>query len=285
MENVLKGVIDMHIHSAPDIRQRKLDDLQIMEAAVERGVRAVVIKSHQVPTPDRATLVNRIARERYGEDVPFTMFGGVTLNRWVGGLNPYVVEAACKLGAKVVWLPTMSAENHVAKGSKGPAVPVTRDGKVVDAMQDIFQLVKDYDVVLGTGHISAQECFVVAEAARNAGVQKLVITHPEFHIVGMSLEDQIRIVKDYDVLLEKVYAQPIGGGVYKKNLADNVIAMREIPARNIVVSTDGGQMQNPEWYNTITEYVEYLYHEGIPEEDIVQMTHTNAAQLLGIQDE
>lgn len=283
-ENILKGVIDMHIHSAPDIRQRKLDDLQIMEAAVERGVRAVVIKSHQVPTPDRATLVNRIAKERYGEDVPFTMFGGVTLNRWVGGLNPYAVEAACKLGAKVIWLPTMSAENHVAKGSAGPAVPVTKDGKVVDAMQDIFQLVKDYDVVLGTGHISAQECFVVTEAARNAGVKKLVITHPEFHIVGMSLEDQIRIVKDYDVLLEKVYAQPIGGGVYKKNLPDNIAAMREIPARNIVVSTDGGQMQNPEWYKTITEYVEYMYSEGIPEADIVQMTHTNAAQLLGIED-
>ncbi len=282
-KDILEGVIDMHIHSAPDIRQRKLDDLEIMEAAVARKVRAVVIKSHHVPTVDRATLVNRVAAEKYGSDVPFTMFGGVTLNRWIGGLNPYAAEAALKLGAKVVWLPTMSSENHCQKGAAGPAVICTRDQKAVDEMKDIFSLVKDYDAVLATGHISDKECFIIAEAARDAGVRKIVITHPEFHIVGMSLEDQIRIVKDYDVMLEKVYAQPIGGGVYKKNLADNVAAMKEIPAKNIIVATDGGQMQNPEWYHTITEYVEYLYHAGISEEDIVQMTQKNPGAMLGLE--
>lgn len=282
-QNRLEGIVDMHIHSAPDIRQRKLDDVQIMEAAVARGVRAVVIKSHMVPTADRATLVNRMAREKYG-DVPFTMYGGITLNRSVGGLNPWAVEAACKLGAKVVWLPTMTAENHVKKGSAGPGVAVCRDGKVVEAMQDIFTVVKDFDVVLATGHISPAECFAVTEAARAAGVKKVVITHPEFHIVGMSPEDQIRIVKDYDVMLEKVYAQPIGGGVYKKNLSDNVEIMRAIPAKNIIVATDGGQMQNPEWYNTIAEYIDFLYDAGIPEEDIIQMTCTNPRAMLNITD-
>lgn len=282
MKNFTEGIIDMHIHSAPDVRQRKLNDLEIMEAAVARGVRAVVIKSHHVPTADRATLVNQVAAEKYGADVPFTMFGGIALNRWVGGLNPYAVETALKLGAKVVWLPTMSSENHCMKGAAGPAVICTREGRAVDELKDIFLLVKDYDAVLATGHISDKECFIIAEAARNAGVRKVVITHPEFHIVGMSLEDQIKIVKDYDVMLEKVYAQPIGGGVYKKNLADNVAVMREIPAKNIIVATDGGQMQNPEWYNTITEYVKYLYDAGIPKEDIVQMTQKNPAAMLGL---
>lgn len=282
-ENRLQGIVDMHIHSAPDVRKRKLDDLQIMEAAVARGVRAVVIKSHMVPTMDRATLVNRIVKEKYG-DVPFTMYGGIALNRSVGGLNPWAVEAACKLGAKVVWLPTMSAENHVRKGAAGPAVAVCQDGKVVDALKDIFTIVKEHNVVLATGHISPEECFIVTEAARAAGVQKIVITHPEFHIVGMSPEDQVRIVKDYDVMLEKVYAQPVGNGVYKKNLQDNVEIMRAIPAKNIIVSTDGGQMQNPEWYNTIAEYIDYLYDAGLPEEDIIQMTSTNPKAMLDITD-
>ena len=282
-ENRLKGIIDMHIHSAPDIRQRRLDDIEIMEAAVERGVRAVVIKSHMVPTADRATLVNRMVREKH-PDSDFMMYGGITLNRSVGGINPWAVEAACRLGAKVVWLPTMTSENHVNKGNPGPCVKVTEDGKVTENLKEVFKVVKDFNVVLATGHISPEECFIVTEAARSAGVEKIVITHPEFHIVGMSLEDQVRIVKDYDVMLEKVYAQPIGGGVYKKNLADNVEAMRLIPAKNIVVSTDGGQMQNPPWYETITEYVDYLYDSGIPEDDIIQMTHRNACRLLGIEE-
>lgn len=282
-ENRLSGIVDMHIHSAPDVRQRKMDDLEIMEAAIARGVRAVVIKSHMFPTADRATLVNRVVQEKYG-DVPFTMYGGITLNHSVGGLNPKAAEVACQLGAKVIWLPTMSAENHVLKGSAGPAVQVCQDGKIVRAMEDIFAVAKEYDAVLATGHISAQECFIVAEAARKAGVKKLVITHPEFHIVGMTAEQQVQIVQDYDVMLEKEYAQPIGGGLYKKNLADTVALMGKIPAKNIIVATDGGQMQNPKWCDTIAEYVDYLYDAGIPEEDIVQMTSTNPKNLLGIMD-
>lgn len=278
----LTGIIDMHIHSAPDIRQRKLDDLQLMEAAVERGVRAIVIKSHMVPTVDRATLVNKIRQEKY-PDSDFQMFGSLVMNLAVGGINPWAVEASIKLGAKEIFLPTMTAENHCRKENKEHFVSVIKDGKIVEPLKDVFQLVKDYDVALGTGHISPSEIFTVVEAARNAGVKKIIVTHPEFHIVGMSLEEEKQIVKDYDVLLEKVYAQPIGGGVYKKNLPDNVAHMKEIGCEHFIVSTDGGQMQNPEWYNTIAEYIDYLYDSGFSQEEIDVMTKKNPGRMLGIE--
>ena len=278
----LTGIIDMHIHSAPDIRQRKLDDLQLMEAAVERGVRAIVIKSHMVPTADRATLVNKIRQEKY-PDSDFQMFGSLVMNLPVGGINPWAVEASIKLGEKEIFLPTMTAENHCRKENKEHFVSVVKDGKIVEPLKDVFELVKDYDVALGTGHISPSEIFTVVEAARNAGVKKIIVTHPEFHIVGMSLEEEKRIVKDYDVLLEKVYAQPIGGGVYKKNLPDNVAHMKEIGCEHFIVSTDGGQMQNPEWYNTIAEYIDYLYDSGFSQEEIDVMTKKNPGRMLGIE--
>ncbi|MBT9779046.1 hypothetical protein GPL15_21440 [Clostridium sp. MCC353] len=281
-ENRLEGIIDMHIHSAPDIRQRKLNDLQIMEAAVRRGVRAVVIKSHHVPTADRAALVNLVKREKYGEQPEFTMYGGIALNRFVGGINPWAVETALKLGGKVVWMPTNTAENHCRKEGRGDYVACTENGRPVKELKSVFELIKEYDAVLATGHISPEECFMIAEGARNAGVKKIVITHPEFHIVGMNLEDQIRIVKDYGVMLERVYAQPIGGGNYKKNLADNAEAVRAIGSEHIIVSTDGGQMQNPEWFHTIEEYIDYLYDAGITKQEIDQMTKTNPASMLGI---
>lgn len=279
----LKGVIDMHIHTAPDIRKRKMDDLEIMEAAVANGVRAVVIKSHFVPTMDRASDINRFKEEKYGTASAFQMFGGIALNRSVGGLNPWAVEAALKLGAKIVWLPTSTAENHCRKEGKSGFVQVVRDGRTVPELQDIFKLIRDYDAVLETGHISADECFAVTEAARDAGVQKIVITHPEFHIVGMSLEQQVKIVKDYDVLLEHVYAQPIGGGVYKKNLPDNVEAMRAIGCEHFIVSTDSGQTQNPYWYESLTEYIDYLFEEGgFTQEQVDVMTKINPGRMLGI---
>lgn len=281
MENVMQGIIDMHIHAAPDVRARKLDDLELMEASVQRGVRAIVLKSHNVPTADRAYLVNRVAAEKY-PDVKFTAFGGLCLNRPAGGLNPDAVETSLKLGAKVIWLPTNTAENHYRKNGKDPSkgVVVTRDGKAVDELQDIFALVKQYNAVLATGHIGAEECFPVVEAARAAGVEKIVITHPEFWVVGMTPEQQADIVRKYDVLLESVYAQPVNGS-YKINIPDNIAAMKAIGPEHFVISTDSGQTVNPYWYESYTTYFKAV-SEVFTSEQVRRMTHDNPAWLLDI---
>lgn len=281
MENVMQGIIDMHIHAGPDVRARKLDDFELMEASVQRGVRAIVLKSHNVPTADRAYLVNRVAAEKY-PDVKFTAFGGLCLNRPVGGLNPDAVETSLKLGAKVIWLPTNTAENHYRKNGKDSStgVVVTRDGKAVDELQDIFALVKQYNAVLATGHIGAEECFPVVEAARVAGVEKIVITHPEFWVVGMTPEQQADIVRKYDVLLESVYAQPVNGS-YKINIPDNIAAMKAIGPEHFVISTDSGQTVNPYWYESYTTYFKAV-SEVFTSEQVRKMTHDNPAWLLDI---
>ena len=281
MENVMQGIIDMHIHAGPDVRARKLDDLELMEASVQRGVRAIVLKSHNVPTADRAYLVNRVAAEKY-PDAKFTAFGGLCLNRPVGGLNPDAVETSLKLGAKVIWLPTNTAENHYRKNGKDPSkgVVVTRDGKAVDELQDIFALVKQYNAVLATGHIGAEECFPVVEAARAAGVKKIVITHPEFWVVGMTPEQQADIVRKYDVLLESVYAQPVNGS-YKINIPDNIAAMKAIGPEHFVLSTDSGQTVNPYWYESYTTYFKAVSEAFTPEQ-VCKMTHDTPAWLLDI---
>ena len=224
----LKGVIDMHVHSNPDIRHRAYDDFELMEAAIRVGARAIVIKTHQGTTVDRAYLCNRHNEIMHHGDNDFTMFGSVTLNRQMGGLNAAAVESGLKLGAKVIWLRTQSARNNLEKqkGDLSKAVEVIRDGKIVPELQDIFQLIKDFDVVLGTGHLSPEEIFRVVEAARNAGVRKIVVTHPEWWMVGMSLEEQVRLVQDYDIILEHCFAQPMGGGKYKSNLPLNLEAIQ-----------------------------------------------------------
>lgn len=281
----LKGVIDMHVHSNPDIRHRAYDDFELMEAGIRVGARAIVIKTHQGTTVDRAYLCNRHNEIVHHGDNDFTMFGSITLNRQMGGINPWAVESGLKLGAKVIWLPTQSARNNLIKQKQDPAacVEVVRDGKIVPELDSIFRLVKDYNVVLGTGHISPEECFVVVEAARNAGVKKIVVTHPEWWMVGMSLEDQVRIVKDYDVILEHCYAQPMGGGKYKSNLPMNLEAIRACGYKNVMVSTDGGQVENPHWELALDEYMQYLADHGIPEEQLRYMTHDIQAGLLDLE--
>ena len=280
----LKGVIDMHVHSNPDIRHRAYDDFELMEAAIRVGGRAIVIKTHQGTTVDRAYLCNRHNEIIHHGDNDFTMFGSVTLNRQMGGLNAAAVESGLKLGAKVIWLPTQSARNNLEKqkGDLSKAVEVIRDGKIVPELQDIFQLIKDFDVVLGTGHLSPEEIFRVVEAARNAGVRKIVVTHPEWWMVGMSLEDQVRLVQDYDIILEHCFAQPMGGGKYKSNLPLNLEAIQACGYKNVMVSTDGGQVENPFWEAALEQYIQYLADHGISEEQIFYMTHEIQTRLLNL---
>ena len=215
--DLMKGVIDMHVHTNPDLRLRAYDDFELMEAAIRVGARAIVIKTHQGSTVDRAYLCNRHNEIVHGKMNDFTMFGGITLNRVVGGMNPKAVDVALRMGAKVVWLPTQSAKNHLEKMKQDTSrcVEVIKDRTIVPELKTILELVRDYDAVLGTAHISPEESFTVVEAARNLGVKKIVVTHPEWWVVGMTMEDQIRMVKDYGVILERCYAQNMGGGTYR----------------------------------------------------------------------
>lgn len=207
------------------------------------------------------------------------------MNRCVGGINPVAVENALKLGAKVVWLPTQSAKNHLRKMGKPDTdgVDMVVDGKVVPELETVFQLVKDHDVTLGTAHVTPEEAIVVVEAARKAGVKKLVVTHPEWWVVGMRVEDQIRLVKDYDVILERCFAQNMGGGAYKSNLPDNLEIIKTVGYKNVMVDTDGGQTENPNWEVAMQRYMQYLLYHGIPEDQIRYMTHDIPCQLLGIE--
>lgn len=279
----LKGVIDMHVHSAPDIRERAYTDFELMEAGIRVGARAIVIKSHHGTTMNRAFLVNEHNRIVHQGDNNFTMFGSVTLNNAIGGLNPVAVETGLKMGAKVVWLPTTHAANQIRKNGKTGGIECLDGGKVVAPLKEIFRLIKEYDAVLGTGHLAPEEIFPIVDQAKSMGLDKIVVTHPEFWVVGMSHADQVRIVRDYDVILERCYAQPMGGGVYKSNLEDNLAIIREVGYEHVMVDTDGGQVENPLWELALAEYMQYLTDHGVTSEQLTMMTRTIPARLLGLE--
>jgi len=283
----LKGICDMHVHTNPDLRTRAYNDLQLADAAVRVGARAIVIKSHLGFTVNRAAIANEYVKRVYGENTGFTMYGGVVMNKVIGGVNPEAVEKGLKLGAKEIWLPTQSAKRHLEKMGQNPAdgIELVRDGKVIPELMDVFRLVKDYDVALGTAHVSPEEAFTVVEAARDAGVKKIIITHPEWWVCDYSIEDQIKLVKDYDVILERCYAQNMGKGQpYHLNLKENAELIKEVGYEHVMVDTDGGQVENPDWEIEMYEYMHYLVEYGIPIEHVYHMTKTIPYRLLGIEE-
>ena len=277
----LQNVIDMHIHSAPDTRQRKMDDLELMESAVERRMRAVVIKCHCAPTAGRAALVNKVRREKY-PDSNFEMFGGIVCNYDVGGLNPKAVESMFRMGGKVVWLPTFDSAYSVQRSGKQGGIHCIENDQPVKQLMDIMDLVMQYNGVLATGHIGVSETFALAKAAKKMGLKKLVVTHPESCLVGFTLQDQEQLVSEYGVYLEHCFSQPIGGGIYQKNCEFNTEAIKQIGAEHTIIATDSGQAQNAYPYESMLEMLNYLAQHGISNDDIVQATQTNPQFLLDI---
>src|SRR5947209_7506942 len=125
LPQTLNGAIDMHAHSDPDGTPRAIDAIDLARLAKSRGMRGLVLKNHYEPTASLAYIVRK--------EVPgIEIFGGISLDLTVGGVNPAAVEWMTKVKGgygKVVWLPTYDSENQ-ARPEGRPFAPVVRDGAV-----------------------------------------------------------------------------------------------------------------------------------------------------------
>ena len=271
----LSGLADMHIHTAPDVRPRRLDDLETARQAAAAGMRTVVLKSHITCTADRAAVAEKV--------VPgVRVFGSVTLNDAVGGLNPAAVEAALGLDARVIWMPTISAQNHIVKhGGKSAGISLfTEDGQLQLALFDIFDLVKQYDAVLATGHVSAQESVCLAQAALAAGVRKLVVTHPEVPWVDMPASTQVEL-RDLGATFERCYVScmPVGGGVPFGRIVSDI---QQVGVDSTLLTTDFGVATLPPPVEGMRAYIAALLNAGFSEHDVQVMAGDTPARLLGL---
>lgn len=282
MNKLLEGIIDMHIHSSPDLTKRNYNDFELVNKANEIKARAIIIKSHHGSTIERAYLSNLYNKDKYPNS-NLKIFGGITLNYEVGGLNVHAVEYVLKLGAKIIWLPTLDSDNEYKKKGKDGGIRVLNENnEVKDELIKIFDLISKYNAILATGHISYEETLKVIEKAQEHHVKKIIITHPEYWIVDESIKQQKYLVEKYGVYLEKVYIQPLSNGEWVNNMEVNLEAIKEIGYKHIILSTDSGYYQNDPWEIMLNKYLDYLVDHGIPINEIKYMSRINQESLLDL---
>ena len=167
----LAGVIDIHAHVAPETSmmnfKRAFDAIEAAQIARIYGMRGMVLKEHYTETASWAYLVSQIVP---GVEV----FGGIVLNKAVGGINPVAVEAmALSRGGRgrVVYLPTVDAAARVPNSAN--AVAVSRNGQLLPETLDVLKVIAKYDLGLSTGHVRVEEALMVIRAAKAAGVNKI----------------------------------------------------------------------------------------------------------------
>jgi hypothetical protein len=273
----LRGVIDLHVHADPDSVPRSIDAVDLARLAKSRGMRALVLKSHWEPTASLAFLVRKA--------VPgIEIFGGIDLNRSVGGINPTAVErmASIKGGSGgVVWMPTFDAENQVRYSKEDrPFVSVAKGGELLPEVKEVIGIIARRRLTLETGHSSPAECLALIREARRQGVARIVVTHAMFAPVGMSIPEMQAAAKE-GAYLEFVYGALIGAN-RAFEIGDYVKAIRAVGARSCILASDLGQAGNPLHPDGLAAFFKALRGAGISQADIDLMSKTNPAKALGL---
>jgi len=284
-DRLIAGAIDMHIHIAPESRlKRRQNALQLAYTAREVGLKSIVLKNREYGTVALAQLVQELVPE-------VLTYGSITLDNEAGGLNPGAVLAWVRMGAKVVWMPTATAANSKGKvlRSRGLDLPgegqrvLNSKGTLLPEVKEIIQIVKDHDIVLGTGHLSPQEVFVLVEEALASGLKRVVITHvlqDQLMDVILTNDEIVRLAK-MGAVIEYSY-WTCQNNISKVDPGVIVESIKTVGAENCILTTDFGQIDNPPAPEGMKDFLRVLLEGGINEKEIETMVKKNPARLLNL---
>ena len=274
---VLRGAIDIHVHTEPDSRPRSVDAIEAVQQAKANGMRAVVLKNHYEYTSGLAYIA--------GKQVPgVEVFGGVDLNLTVGGMNPAAVEyMAATTGArgKLVWMSTFDAENQVRVSKENrPFVSVSKSGELLPATKAVIAAIAKHGLVLATGHTSAEEGLMLIREAKRQGVQRIVVTHAMNDPIRMTVP-QMQEAAKLGAFVEFVGGN-IGDADGKARMDRFADAIKKIGPEFCILSSDLGQKGNPLPTDGYAAFLGAMKARGLTDQDIDRMARRNPAQLLGL---
>jgi hypothetical protein len=273
----LRGVIDIHAHSGPDSIPRRLDAIDLAQMAKSCGMSGLVLKNHFESTASVAYLVRKI--------VPgIAVFGGITLNRALGGMNACAVEHMALVSGgwgRFVWMGSLDTESQVRyERSERPYVMISSDHQLLPGTSEVLSVIAKHNLVLATGHCSPEEGLLLIREARNRGVRHVVVTHAMMAPIHMSFE-QMSQAAAMGAYIEFVYNGIIGP--HKEfELSDYAAAIQALGPARCVLASDLGQAVNPPHTEGLARFFAGLQAEGISQRAIDCMCKRNPACLLSL---
>jgi len=280
----LDGAVDLHVHSAPDLYPRLLDDLEVAREAESSGMRGLILKSHHTLTADRAGLVD--------PKVKTAVFGGLVLNLTIGGFNPVAVETAIAFGARQIWMPTIHARHclqtataemfraEARKGYDGLTL-FDSDDQPAAGLAAILEMIRDAEIILGTGHLAPEESLRLLELARSMGLKRLLVTHPQMNFTRFTVAQMQRAVELGGVLeFDALSCHPNWHEPMPPDAAAREILT--VGEAHCVLGSDGGQAKNAPAPQMLLDFAEALYQNGVAEDALRRMMCDNPARLLDL---
>jgi hypothetical protein len=275
---ILTGAIDLHAHFGPDAYARQWDAFEIAKLAKERGMRAIVIKNHWTESAGLAWMARKYATPG------FEVFGSVTLDTPVGGVNPMAVRYMADVEGnwgRIVWMPTHDSEHEVSyeKGTRPKAV-VSRDGKLIPEVFEVLDLIKERNLALATGHVEPWEALAIMTEAKKRGITKIIVTHPMLgpQFTNLTLEQMQEAVKLGGVV-------EITAGMVSRegpNKARAIETIKALGTQNVIVASDSGLVGTPNHPDALAMAIKALRAAGFSEQDLSRMFRDTPARLVGL---
>lgn len=277
-DNALTGVIDIHVHSSPDSTPRSIDAIDLARMAKERGMRGLVLKNHYEPTASLAYVVRKL--------VPgLEVFGGIDLNLSVGGMNPAAVEKMADITGsygRFVWMSTFDSEAQVRYNKDNrPFVRVSREGQLLPETKSVIAVIARRNLVMATGHNSAEEDLMLIKEARAEGVNHIVVTHAMVEPIHMSVA-QMQQAANMGAYIEFTYNGTIGKSK-EFSIADYAKAIRAVGVDHCILSSDMGQPGNPLHPEALVAFMDGMREQGFTKQEVDRMVKTNPALLIGLK--
>jgi hypothetical protein len=289
---VIEGGYDLQVHVAPDVIARRIDDLDLAKEFLARKLKGFVLKSHYAPTYERAKVVTKASPG-------ITAFGAITLNHSVGGLNPVAIEIAGRSGNKIVWMPTVDAENETAGRTDGPTdklpfwakiqrelsatgiapPPLTvigRDGKVQEAARRCLELIGKHDMILATGHLGRKEIRALVQTSKEMGLKRVLVTHAEFPSQNLTAAEQVELA-DMGAMIEHCFTTMYTNKAPWDAYFESV---RRVGPERVVLSTDLGQTINPPVSEGFAMFAQKMLDAGFRSAEVRRMCVTNPTALI-----
>ena len=290
---LLEGAVDLHVHPAPSPLPRRMDAAEAARLAGETGFDAIVVKSHH-----HSTVMDVLALQEAGAaNGGAKLFGGIALNGPVGGINPKAVDLALKMGGKIVWFPTIGSAQHIAHHAAHPNLKfpklavklepeepievVGADGRVVDDAYRILESIKAADAILASGHMAPAQITAVFEAAREVGVKRMLVNHPNF-VIEATYEDARRWVELGGYVEHSLCMYDEESSFFHWDLDTLVGWIEAVGPERSTLGSDLGQMNNPLPTDSFRKIVSRLLERGMPEDHVRGMVARNPAELLGV---
>jgi hypothetical protein len=292
IEALLVGAIDPHVHSGPSIAERGVDHLELAQDASKVGFAAIITKDHDYSGVMTAALI-----AKHHPELRTKVYSSIVLNNVIGGFNAYAVEHTAAMGGKIVFMPTLAAENHLrwqeASGYVHPAtterirpatgIPVLNDGKTVrDEVKEVLDVIAREDMVLASGHLHVSETWIVFEEAQRRGVKRMMLTHPE-DFVNASMND-VRGLASMGAYVEHSLCMFVEGSKFKKFSDEDM--QRYIEAAGVdhtIMCSDLGQKGVMHPIDGFRRGIEMCIRLGYSDADIRKMVSLNAAHAIGLE--